>query len=251
MVSRKNLTISAVVLTKNEEGNIEDCLKSLSWCDETIVVDDHSSDKTRELAQNLGAKVFINPLDDDFSAQRNYGLEKAGEEWVLFVDADERISSFLREEIKTQISNEPAGFFLRRKDFIFGRWLNHGETASVKLLRLAKKGAGKWVRPVHEVWQVEGRLEELKNPLLHYPHQTIKEFLEEINFYTTLNARVFYKQGIKASFWQVLVYPLAKFKKNYWLNLGFLDGIEGLLLAIFMSFHSFLTRAKLFFYEET
>lgn len=248
MVSRKNL-ISALVLTKNEEKNIEECLKTLGWCDEIIIIDDNSTDKTREIGKSLGAKVFIHPLSSDFSRQRNYGLERVAGEWVLFVDADERVTPELVESIKYQVlsikNTDILAYKIPRKDFLFGKWLRFGETGNIKLLRLAKKGTGRWIRPVHEVWQISGKLGELKNPLLHYPHQTIKEFLENINFYTDLNACVFYDQGIKVPFWQILVYPLAKFIKNYFLKLGFFDGTAGLLHATLMSFHSFLTRAKL------
>jgi glycosyltransferase involved in cell wall biosynthesis len=240
--------ISAIVLTKNEEKNIKDCLETLMWSDEIIVIDDDSTDKTREIAEKLGAKVFVHPLNNDFSVQRNYGLEKAIGEWVLFIDADERVPAALAAEvssIKYQVSSI-NGFYLRRKDFLFGKWLEHGETSNIRFLRLAKKGTGRWIRPVHEIWQIDGQLGELKNPLLHFPHQTTEEFLENINFYTDLNAQVFYEQGVKTSYCQIIAYPVGKFIKNYFLKLGFLDGMAGFLHATFMSFHSFLTRAKLF-----
>lgn len=239
--------VSAVVLTKNEETNIKDCLETLSWCDEMIIIDDNSTDKTKEIAGKLGAKVFEHPLNNDFSAQRNFGLEKAIGEWVLFVDVDERVTPELRKEILQAVAGRHEGYFLKRKDFLFGKWLRFGETASIKLLRLAKREAGRWIRPVHEIWQIKGKVGELKNPLSHYPHQTMKEFLEDVNFYTTLNAKVFYKEGVRVSWWQIIAYPVGKFIKNYFLKLGFLDGIVGFLHAIFMSFHSFLTRAKLWF----
>jgi len=254
MASRKNL-ISAVVLTKNEEKNILECLKTLKWCDEIIVIDDYSEDGTLEKIFNFQfsifnkIKIFKRHLDGDFAEQRNYGLKKAKGEWVLFVDADERTTEALASEIKNQISKIKKGgvigFYLKRIDFMWGKRLRYGETGEIRLLRLAKKEAGKWARPVHEVWQINGQIGELTNPLLHYPHQTIREFLESINFYTTLNAKVFYEHGVKVSYWHIIVYPLAKFIKNYFLKLGFLDGMAGLLQATFMSFHSFLTRAKL------
>lgn len=240
------MKISVVILTKNEEKNIERCLRSVEFCDEIIIVDDGSTDKTREVAAGLGAKVFLHPLNDDFSSQRNFGLEEAHGEWVLFVDADERVTSPLAKEIRgIGDFGEMGGFSIKRRDFLFGKWLEHGETGDTKLLRLAKKEAGSWVRPVHEIWQVKGKIGELTNPLLHYPHSTIKEFLEEINFYTDLNAQVFFKKRIKTSWWQIVGYPWLKFIKNYGMKLGFLDGTEGLIAAILMSFHSFLTRAKL------
>lgn len=247
--------ISAIVLTKNEEKKIEECLEMLEWCDEIIILDDYSEDKTIEKIQNLKVqnynskfKIYKRHLNGDFATQRNYGLEKARGDWVLFVDADERVTNELRKEILQKITQiDCVGFYLKRKDFLFGKWLKYGETGKVRLLRLAKKNAGRWVRPVHEVWRIEGKVGELKNPLLHYSHQTIKEFLEDTNFYTTLNAQAFFREGIKASFWQILVYPPAKFVKNYFFFLGFLDGMPGLLQAIFMGFHSFLTRAKLWY----
>ncbi|MCL4382647.1 MAG: glycosyltransferase family 2 protein [Patescibacteria group bacterium] len=245
--------ISAIILTKNEEKNLEDCLKSLAWCDEIIVVDDYSQDETEKILKkfqvaSIKYQVHQRHLDGDFARQRNFGLEKATGEWVLFVDADERVSPTLREEIIKEINdpqNKFNGFFLKRRDFLFGKWLEYGETSKVKLLRLAKRGTGNWQRPVHEIWQVNGPVSTLASPLLHFPHPTVTEFLKDLNFYTDLNAQAFYKEGVKVDFWQIIIYPLIKFMKNYFFLLGFLDGTAGLLQAMFMSFHSFMTRGKL------
>jgi glycosyltransferase involved in cell wall biosynthesis len=157
--------ISVIILTKNEEGNIEACLKTLKWCDEIILIDDHSIDKILELAKKLGAKIFERDLNDDFASQRNFGLSQAKNKWVLFVDADERVTPQLRAEITSAISNsreagsssagQPSaisGYYLKRTDFLFGRELKHGETARIKLLRLAQKSAGHWQRIVDETW---------------------------------------------------------------------------------------------------
>lgn len=240
--------VSAIVLTKNEEKNIEDCLKSISWCDEVIIIDDNSNDKTVDIAKKMGAKVFVHDLNNDFSAQRNYGLEKAKENWVLFVDADERVSSALWYEIMA-ITNDPrnvySGFYLQRKDVMWGKELNHGETGNIKFARLAIKDAGKWVGKVHEYWDIKGKTSNLKNHLMHFPHQTIKEFLQEINFYTDLRANELYKKKIKTYWWLIILHTKLKFFQNYFLKLGFLDGIQGLIFAIMMSLHSFLVRGKL------
>jgi len=239
--------ISAVVLTKNEEENIKECLESLKWCDEIIVIDDYSEDNTRETAKILGAKVFLRHLNNDFGQQRNFALKQAQGEWVLFIDADERISSALASEIKYKVlSSKYKGFYLKRHDFFGGKWLKYGETAKVKLLRLGKRRAGEWKRKVHETWEIKGKLGELKNPIPHYPHQTISEFLESINFFSTLHAEVLFKEGVKTNTFQIIVYPLGKFFQNYFLRLGFLDGTPGLIVALMMSFHSFLARAKLY-----
>lgn len=243
--------ITAIVLTKNEEGNIKKCLKTLRWCGEIVVVDDYSDDKTREIAKKLGARVFVRNLKGDFAAQRNFGLKKAMGDWVLFVDADERVTPALRAEITNFQFSIFNGAYLERKDYFLGRWLRFGETANVKLLRLARKNAGTWKRKVHEFWQIKkSRVGELKNPLLHYPHQTILRFLVQINEYTSLDANQFYQEGQRFQFWQLFLYPTAKFFQNYFIRLGILDGFPGLVMTWMMSLHSLITRVKLWEIEK-
>lgn len=245
--------ISVVILTKNEEKNILDCLEGVMWADEIIIVDDNSEDRTIEVVKSLSnkkIKVYSKALNEDFSSQRNYALSKTTKEWVLFLDADERVTNELREEINWLIIGERNmskynGFYIQRKDVIFGKMLKYGETGKIKLLRLARKKAGIWYGKVHEQWQVDGKVSELEHSLIHYPHQTIDEFLKEINFYTSLRAKELYQNGVEVSFLDIVIYPKAKFILNYFINLGFLDGIEGFVFAIFMSFHSFLVRGKL------
>lgn len=238
--------ISAIVLTKNEELNIEKCLNSLKWCDEIIVVDDNSKDRTVEIAKNLGAVVYSHPLKDDFSESRNFGLKLAKGEWVIFIDADEEVTKDLQTEIEETINNNNLdGIIIKRKDFIFGKWLEHGETSDIKLLRIAKRNAGSWKRKIHETWEIKGKRIILNNYLLHYPHRGVTEFLNELNRYSTLNAEVFFSEGIKTNCWQIVLYPTGKFIKNYFIKLGLFDGTPGFIHAMLMSFHSFLTRAKL------
>jgi glycosyltransferase involved in cell wall biosynthesis len=242
--------ISAVVLTKNEEVNIKECLAGLKWCDEILVIDDDSSDATRELAEKEGAKVIKHALAGDFAAQRNFALEKASGDWVFFVDADERVSPELVQEIQEAIkSPDTEGYCLKRIDFFMGKWLKHGEIRSVKLLRLGKRKSGSWQRSVDEVWEIKGNTRVLQNPLLHYSHPELKQFLSSINERTTLNAKEFYKRGVKVTFFEWLK-PLAKFIKNYFLLLGFLDGTSGLVFAVMMSLHSFMVRGKLYLLWE-
>lgn len=240
--------ISAIVITKNEEKNIEGCLKSLSWCDEVIVIDDNSQDKTTDIAKRTGAKVFIRPLEDNFAYQRNFGLEKAKGDWVFFVDADERVSQALWYEImaKTNLPFSPyVGYYVKRCDVMWGKQLRYGETRDSKLLRLAKKDTGRWQGIVHEIWKVKGKTELLQNPLMHYPHQTVKEFLQEINYYSDLRAKELRKKKVHVSWVSILLYPKAKFVINYVVKSGFLDGLAGLVFALMMSLHSFLVRGKL------
>jgi len=248
--------ISAVVLAKDEEKNIEKCLEALQWCDEIIVIDDYSEDKTVEKVQKfkslkvqnkLTIKIYKRHLNNDFAGQRNFALRQAQGKWILFIDADERVSPKLAAEIQYQVSNiRYQGFFLKRQDYFGGRWLKHGETSRVKLLRLAKKRAGKWQRKVHEVWKIKGKTGELNNPIIHYPHQTISEFLNHLNFHSSLHAEALLAEKGKTTLLKTIFYPIAKFIQNYFFRLGFLDGVPGLITALMMSFHSFLARAKLY-----
>lgn len=250
--------ISAVILAHNDEERLPKTLNSLSWCDERLIIDGKSTDKTREIAKKNGAIVYEHALNDDFAAQRNFGLSKAKGEWVFFVDSDEIVSEELKEEIIRVMDsrlvypdeggndNQVVGFYLKRKDYMWERWLTHGETSKVKLLRIAKKDAGKWVRPVHEIWEIKGAVGYLNNLLLHYPHENVAQFIDEINHYSTLNAKYLHERGIKSSVWQIVIYPSAKFFLDYFVYLGFLDGTAGAVMAILMGFHSFLTRAKLY-----
>ena len=238
--------LSIIVLTKNEEKNIIDCLISASFADELLVIDDNSSDKTVAIAKKHKARVFRRALDGNFSMQRNFGLTNAKEDWVFFLDADERISKSLQDELlKTIKKNSNSGFFLKRQDIMWGKKIMHGEAGSIRLMRLGRKNAGKWEGDVHETWRIKEATGELKNPILHYPHQSVKSFLEKINMYTTLRAKELYQKGTKANFFTILLYPKAKFVYNYFIRLGFLDGTEGFIFAMLMSFHSFLVRGKL------
>lgn len=243
--------ISAVVLAKNEAQNIEECIRSLQWCGEILVIDDYSTDKTAEIAKKLGARVLKRRLENNFAAQRNFGLMKTRGEWVLFVDADERVSKDLAAEIQDAAKTQDfSGFFLKRQDIFLGRKLNHGETAGIRLLRFGRKGAGKWRRPVHEYWDIKGKVGTLKNPLLHYPHPTLASFLTKINTYSTLHAMVHYREGKKSSLLKIIFYPFAKFIKNWLLQAGFLDGTAGFVHAAYMSFHSFLAWSKLWLIQQ-
>ena len=246
-----NQKITAAVLTKNEGGNIEKCLESLSFCDEIIVVDDHSSDETIKIAKNYADRVIKRRLNDDFGAQRNFALSKAQNEWVLFVDADERISKSLALEIRKAVENTRfAGYLLKRSDVLWGRTIKYGEAGKIKLLRLAKKHSGRWERRVHETWVLRGETSTLKNPIIHYPHRNISEFIKHIDHFSSLHAKENLKEGKKPSAVKICLMPQAHFLRNYIFRLGFLDGLRGFLGAYIMSFHSFLAWSKMFLVKK-
>ncbi len=238
--------ISAVIISKNEEHNIANCIKSLKFCDEIIVVDDYSSDETVKIAKKLGARVYRHYLNNNFSRQRNFALGKAKFEWILFLDSDEIISNELAEEISLGVNNNIInGYNLRRIDNMYGRLIKHGEPARVKLLRLARKGSGVWVRRVHEYWDVQGKTITLKNPIIHFPHQTLREYLNEVSVYSKVHSEENIKENKKNSIFHVVVYPFFKFIDGYLVKQGFLDGSLGFIIAVFMSFHSYLSWSNI------
>lgn len=239
--------ISAVVLTKNAQETLDKCLSSLNWCDEIVIIDDNSTDKTVRIAQKHKAKIYQHDLKENFAQQRNFGLNKAQEDWILFVDADELVSDQLKKEIQ-KVLNKPnkSGYEVRRQDFFWDKKLNYGETAQVKLLRLAKKSSGKWQGKVHETWVVKGGVGLLDERLIHQRQLTVSQFLTRINRYSSIRAKELYDKKIKSNWLAIMVYPSGKFLYNYILKLGFLDGGPGFVIAFMMSVHSFLVRAKLF-----
>lgn len=244
--------ISAIILTKNEEENIVDCLESVLFCQEIIVIDDNSSDRTCELVEGYikiypKIKLFTRTLGTDFSAQRQFGIDKTKFDWVLFVDADERIPIELAHEIEENIEKKSdyGGYLIQRKDIMWGKMLMYGETGKIKLLRLFNKNHGKLIGTVHETWRTEKPVDRLQSYIIHYPHPTISEFLREINFYTDIRAQELFGNKIRANFISILLYPKAKFINNFIFKRGFMDGMPGLVHALIMSFHSFLVRGKL------
>lgn len=247
-----NQNFSVVILTRNNQATIAATLRSVTFCDEILVVDDHSTDQTVGIAKKLGVKVITRTLNGDFAAQRNFGFSKAQGDWVLFVDSDEVVPEELKNEITEAVKTiDVNGFYVKRRDVLWGRTLRYGETESVRLLRLARKGKGMWLRPVHEVWKVAGPVATLETPLDHTPHPDVAHFLSDINGYSTINAKHLYDTGVRTSWWHIVIYPTAKFFQNYVLRKGFLDGTPGLIVALMMSFHSFLTRAKLWQLRST
>lgn len=253
--------ISAVVLTKNEEKNIIDCIKSLNFCDEIIIIDDYSTDKTLDKIRNHKSEIlnksriqiFQRKLNGDFASQRNYGLKQAKGEWILYVDADERVSSDLKKAINcacttSQVVQDRA-YYIKRRDWWWGRQLKHGEVRKVRskgIIRFVKKDSGIFMGNVHEVFHTAKHVSNLAGYLEHYPHPKVRDFIDDINEYSSIRAQELYNQGKTANFLQITLLPFGKFILNYFFYLGFLDGPAGFAYAFFMSFHSFLVRAKLY-----
>lgn len=238
--------LTGVILTHNEEASLTRCLDALKFCDEILVIDDNSTDKTLEIAKKHQARVVQHSLNGDFSAQRNFAISQVKSGWILFVDADEIVTPELASEIQPSIQKSGnVSYFLPREDILWGKHKHYGDTKT-SLLRLARRGAGEWTGRVHETWQVSGATSTLKNPLLHYPHQTLTEFLRHISFYSTLRARELKSQGYKTNILEIILYPIFKFLYLWVWKLGFADGNQGFVSAMMMAFYSFLVRGKLY-----
>lgn len=250
------IKLSVIILTHNSLDKIKATLQSVNFADEILITYDFLPENSNQKIKSPDSlknfqnkiKIYYKKLNGNFSSQRNFALIKASSPWVLFVDSDEVVSADLKQEIleKINLENDTVGYYIKRKDYFLGKWLNFGETAFVKFIRLAKKNEAIWQGRVHEIWQLNGKTQALNNPLLHYSHQDIKSFLAKINSYTDIVAQHWIEQGRTSNFFQIVFYPTGKFIFNYLFKFGFFDGTQGFIIAAFMSFHSFLVRAKVF-----
>lgn len=244
--------LSIVILAKNEEKVIGRTIKSAQWTDEVIVIDDNSIDATAHVAKKTGARVFLRRLEGDFAEQRNFGIEKAKGDWVLFIDADEVVSPQLAIEIRKVISgqeNRTQAYYIKRRDFFWGQEMKWGELQTLYkngLIRLMKKGSGQWQGTIHESFITSQPVGKLKSFINHHPHATISNFLKRINYYSTLRAVELAKAGQKSNVLEIIFLPLGKFIYTYFVKQGFRDKEAGFAYSFMMSFHSFLVRAKLY-----
>jgi len=241
----KNL--SAAILAKNEAENLKELLPTLGFAKEILVINDNSTDETVAVAKKYGAKIINHSLNSDFAAARQTALLHSKSDWVLLVDADERLTPQLITWLKqAEPKTEVSGYSFLRLDHFFGSVLKHGEIANARVIRLVNKKCGRFVRPVHEVWQSKLKIVKTNLVINHYPHQTINEFLRHINFYSSLNAKYWQAKKRKVSIAEIMFVPWLKFIYTYFFRLGFLDGAAGFVYSFMMSFHSFLSRAKLY-----
>ena len=234
-------TISAIVITKNEEKNIERCLSGISWADEIIVVDSESTDKTVELAGKFTPNVFIHPWEG-YSQQKNFALDKAACEWVLSVDSDEVVEENLKEEILKILSTPHSytGFYIPRKNFVGRRWIRFGSWYPDYTLRLFKKGEGRFEkRHVHEAVMIFNKKGYLKTPLIHCTYRDLRDYAQRQLHYACLAGREMQEEGKKATLPGLFFHPIYNFIKCYLFRLGFLDGYLGLRLAISSSGYVF------------
>ena len=239
--------VSVVIITKNEADNIYAALESVRWADDIVVVDSGSTDNTPNIAKQFTERVF-NHEWLGYGAQKNYAASLAIYDWVLSIDADERISEVLASEIRTLIDNEPNanGYRIPRVTRYLGRWIRTTDWYPDYQLRLFNRRFGRWNENlVHESVVVEGSVGRLRNELEHHAYRHMTHHLETIERYTTLAAKQMSKDGRLATWFDIALRPPLAFLRNYFLRGGIRDGTVGLVVSILNSYYVFLKFAKL------
>jgi glycosyltransferase involved in cell wall biosynthesis len=238
--------LSAVVLTRNEEQHLPGCLASLRWADEILVLDSMSTDRTVAIAREAGARVeqkaFVN-----FAAQRAAALQLAHGEWVLFVDADERVTDELRSEVQRLLAGagtaqaDAAGYWIPRQNYIFGAWVRHSGWYPDRQLRLMRRAGAHYdaSRPVHELVQVDGPEGMLEGHLLHLNYETVREFVRKQELYAHYDALQLLARGLRARPHNFILQPLREFRRRFVSLEGYRDGWRGCVLSVLMAWYTF------------
>lgn len=229
------MPISACIITFNEADRIGDCLASLAFCDEIVVVDSHSSDATREIAAAGGARVIARAFDG-FRSQKQFAVDQAAHDWVLCLDADERVSDELRASIEAARAGgfaDAAGYRFARLSEYFGRFLRHGNAYPDRVLRLFDRRRGGWrgTREVHEAAGVDGPVRTLRGDLIHHPYRSLEQQLLKTQRYARMMAEHDFARGKRATLAKLVLAPAWRFWRGYVLRGGFLDGWHGLVYA--------------------
>lgn len=238
--------ISLVIITLNEDENIARCIASVPWADEVIVLDSESKDKTREIAESLGAKVHVQKFLG-FRDQKQKATDLAKNDWILALDADEALSLGLSQEILHTFDTTPIqdGYRMPRLSFHLGRWIKHGGWYPDRQLRFFNRKKAKWGGGhVHEKIDCEN-VGTLKNNLLHYVFKDLKHQVDANNRYSSLGAQDLFDRGQKFCLIKLLLKPVSKFLETYVWKLGFLDGLPGFVISVGAAYSVFLKFAKL------
>jgi glycosyltransferase involved in cell wall biosynthesis len=237
------VTLSVVLITLNEEANLPDTLQSVlslvrDGHGEIIVVDSGSTDRTIEIAESFGAKVFTEPWKG-FAGQKNSAIDKAACDWILQLDADEALEPELVQEIQSalKVDSTSKGFWVPRKNFFLGRWIKHGGFYPDPKLRLIRRGAGRFEEyGAHPTIKVNGPTGRFKSAMIHNAYPTLRGYIDHMNSYSSMGATVAIEKGRSGfSLANIVFRPLLTFVYNYFIRLGFLDGREGLLLHLYHS----------------
>jgi len=240
--------ISATLITYNEELNIGEALESVSWVDEIVVIDSGSSDATLEICRRFTDRITHRDWTG-YVDQKNYAVEKARHDWILSLDADERLSRELQIEIQDLARQgfQKPGYKIPRLTFFMGRWINHGDWYPDYQLRLFDRRHGKWAGGhVHESVKTSGNPGFLRGEIHHYTYRSLSDYLRRLETYSTLAALDYQQKGKVATPFKLLGNPAAAFIKAYLLKRGFLDGAPGLAVAVMGAVSVFFKYAKLY-----
>lgn len=247
------MKLSVVVSAYNEEKRIEECLESVFFADEIILVDNTSSDKTVEIARKFTSKIFTRPNNIMLNINKNFGFSKASGEWILSLDSDERVSPNLAREILKKVKNQKNkdnGYWIPRKNIIFGKWIESEMWWPDYQLRLFKNGKGKFPeKHVHEYLKVQGKTEKFESPLIHQNYTSIDQYLwKMLNIYVP--SEVKNRQGVRVHWVDSIRFPVNDFLKTFFLQKGYKDGMHGLVLALLQAFYMEIVFAKLWEKQE-
>ena len=240
------MTLTVTVVAWNEEERLRDCLESVAWADEIVVVDAESTDKTVQLAREFTDKVWVRPWPG-FARQKNFAIEQAAGEWILSLDADERVTPDLAARIRRIVAEGgPAdGYRIPRRNIFWGAWVRHGGLYPDYQLRLFRRAAGRFAEDsVHESVEVRGRVDTLAEPLTHRSYRDLDDFVRRSNRYSTLAALDWRRRRRPVRARDLIVKPLGRFCTMYLVRQGFLDGWRGLVLAVLYANYVFLRMAK-------
>lgn len=245
--------ISLILIIKNESKNLEKNLTWLNSCKnikEIIIINDYSEDKSVEIikkiiTKKIQIKIFNRELNKDFASQRNFAISKTKYNWVISLDADEKPSLKLIWFLNHIDNNQYKNYSFKRQDIFLNYNLKYGETANLNFTRLFNKNHGKFIGRVHEIWKSSKPTKRTKLIIYHYSHNNLKSIVQKINLYSSIRAKELFDQKIHTNLFQIIFFPIGKFIQNYIFRLGFLDGTPGIIIALSMSFHVFLSKAKL------
>ncbi len=243
----KTAKISVLIITKNEEANLKELLPTLDFTDNIVVVDSFSDDNTIKIAEKYTDQVFVRKFDNHAS-QKNWGLEKVKYEWVLILDADERVNDKLIKEVFHLVENSQGNvaFWIKRKNHFMNKRINYCGWQRDKVIRLINKNYCKYNSLIiHEEIEAQGNVGFMSEVLDHNTYKGLSDYLIKINDYTNKKAQLRFNQGKKVSYFGILFKPGIKFLNRYILKLGFLDGVEGLIVCLLTAFNVFLTDIKL------
>ncbi|MGB2706247.1 MAG: glycosyltransferase family 2 protein [Candidatus Omnitrophota bacterium] len=242
-------TISAVLITRNEERNIRKCLESLRWVDEIVIVDGESTDRTQEIARLYGAKVINHPFEGDFGMERNIGNENATGDWILALDADEAMPQVTREKIEDILENgsEFDAYNVPRLQYFLGKALMHGGRYH-SIINFFRRGKVKFDGKVHHLVKVDGKVGQFEYPIEHYPFNTVSEFIQKHNRYTNYEALEMFEKfkdtRAKEVKYNLTIKLLKMFIKAYFKKKGYKDGMVGLIFCVLFSWSYFVRWAK-------